>query len=168
MNDGFTITNNFEVPKISIDVTKTWVDGDGNSPDHPEVEVALLADGEHTGKTIKLNETNAWKASFDDLDKIKQDGTAIKYSVEEVSVPEHFTAKVSGTAKDGFVVTNTYKPVKEEPEKQKPADKDEPTSNKKDTSKKVIPAAGDNNPAPYVMFLAISALGVLVVSRKFA
>src|SRR5699024_5287144 len=59
--DGFDITNSYTPEQTSINVVKAWEDAnnqDGIRPD--SVTVKLLADGEETGETIELNETNNW------------------------------------------------------------------------------------------------------------
>src|SRR5699024_9065536 len=67
-----------------------------------------LADGEETGQGAELNTDNNWQVDFTDLD-INKAGQAIAYTVEEVAV-EGYETTISGTAADGFVITNSYEP----------------------------------------------------------
>ena len=102
--NGYTITNTHEVKKTSIDVEKVWK----NTSNPPEIDVIikLLADGEEV-KSLALNEGNNWKGTFTDL-PVNKAGTAITYTIEEVKV-SGFTTKITGSADEGFVVTNTKK-----------------------------------------------------------
>ena len=111
-DDGsFTVTNTFTIPMKDIAVTKTWVDGQGNTPPHPEVEVKLIANGVDTGETVKLNEGNSWTASFANKPLVDNTGNAIDYSIEETVIPENFTAAYTGDIENGFNVTNTFEPA---------------------------------------------------------
>ena len=58
-------------------------------------------------KQPTLNAANSWQHTFTDLDKFDEDGTLINYTVEEEIIPG-YTAKITGTASDGFTITNTY------------------------------------------------------------
>lgn len=99
--DGFTITN-INREKVEIPVLKKWVGKEKES-----VDVKLLADGKDTGKTVKLEASSQWKGKFDNLLKYdEKDGHEIVYTVEEVKV-QGYKSVISGTAKDGFVITNT-------------------------------------------------------------
>ena len=101
---GYTITNTHEVKKTSIDVEKVWK----NTSNPPEIDVIikLLADGEEVN-SLTLNEGNNWKGTFSDL-PVNKDGVAITYTIEEVKV-SGFTTKITGSADEGFTVTNTKK-----------------------------------------------------------
>ncbi|MFR8849935.1 MAG: Cna B-type domain-containing protein, partial [Blautia faecis] len=52
---------------------------------------------------------NGWKGTFQDLDKYKK-GQEIKYTVVETTNVNGYTANVSGSAKDGYVITNIHTP----------------------------------------------------------
>src|SRR5690625_2663551 len=107
--DGFDITNSYTPEQTSINVVKAWEDAnnqDGNRP--ASITVKLLANGEETDKEVVLSEDNNWQADFSELD-VNANGEAIVYTVEEVTV-EGYETTISGTAADGFVITNTYEP----------------------------------------------------------
>lgn len=101
--------------KISVDVTKAWKD-DGNKegirPD--SVTIQLLADGKETGKTLKLSASNAWKGRFMSL-PWKKNGKTVQYSVKEAPI-DGYTSTISGTATEGYTVTNTLDAKSEETE----------------------------------------------------
>lgn len=96
--------------RIGIAVSKNWDDDgnrDGARPD--SVTVRLLADGTPTDRTLVLSEGNGWKGSFEGLRTHGDDDAEVAYTVTEEGVPEGYASVVSGTAKDGFTVTNSYK-----------------------------------------------------------
>ena len=91
----------------------------------PSATVKLFANGVDTGKSITLNAASAWKGSFSGLHKYA-DGSAIEYGVAEVAVPD-FQSAISGSAADGFTVTNTYDPVTDSGTTTTPAPNPTPT-----------------------------------------
>ena len=104
--DGFTITNKKnETPApetTSVSVTKKWV---GKTGDQAVVE---LYAGDEMVKTATLTEKEGWHHTFTDLDKKDSFGKEIKYSVKEKTI-SGWQSSVSGTAENGFVITNTWK-----------------------------------------------------------
>lgn len=165
VNEGnsWTLTNTLVNPSISIPVTKVWADGDNKDGIRPDaVTIRLLADGEDTGKTVVLNDSNAWNAEFSDVPTFNMLGQEIVYSVDEIQV-EGYTSEISGSAREGFVVTNTHEPVSppivpEEPRPTEPA--------KPQTPRGRLAVTGANT----VMFGALSAAllvaGVLTWRRR--
>ena len=104
---SFDIVNTHTPEKISLDGMKKWEDNndqDGIRPD--SVTMKLLADGKDTGKTAIASKANGWKYSFTNLDKYKENGTEIEYTVEEAAV-DGYTTTVNGTT-----VTNSHIPEK--------------------------------------------------------
>ena len=118
--EGFTVTNTYTPGKTQIDVSKVWDDEDDQDNIRPtSVTVKLVADGIDTGKTLTLSEANSWSGTFTDLDAMKR-GKEIKYTVEENLTDVitgtdglgTYAVKVSGSAEEGFTVTNTHRPEK--------------------------------------------------------
>ena len=98
--------------KVSISVEKKWEDAENQDGKRPEsITVKLLADDVETDKQLTLKASEGWKGSFDNLDEYK-DGKKIKYTIKEVSVGERYTSVISGSAENGFKVTNTREPEK--------------------------------------------------------
>lgn len=96
--------------KTYVFVSKEWDDNndqDGKRPD--SITVKLLRNGEDTGKTVTLDAGNNWGGNFTDLKKY-DNGTEIQYSVEESSVPDGYTSTLSGSAKEGYILTNSHTP----------------------------------------------------------
>ena len=109
-NVDVTVTNAHTPETVTIPVTKTWVDNENATGARPAtVTVQLKADGEDVaGKMLTLSADGSWKGSFENLPKYKAgaEGQEVSYTVAEVAVPGYGTV-ISGTAADGFTVTNT-------------------------------------------------------------
>lgn len=107
--DGYHVTNKYTPGKTSVTVIKIWQDDDDSNGTRPdEITVALLADGQETGKTLTLSEENHWIGSFAGLDEYK-DGKKIVYTVRENPV-DGYEAAITGDAQTGFTITNTNAP----------------------------------------------------------
>ena len=106
--NGYNVKNSYTPGKISIQVTKAWEDKSNQDGKRPNsVTIKLLADGaEVNGKTLTLSKANNWTGSFTDLDEYKA-GKKIEYTVKEEAVGNGYVSVITGSAKDGFVVTNT-------------------------------------------------------------
>ena len=143
MASGFTVTNT-NIEKINVNVTKKWV---GKAKD--SVKVKLIADGTEKQEATLSAATN-WKHEFDNLPKYAEtDGHKIVYTIKEVSI-DGYKSVISGSAEDGFTITNT----KETP---------------KVPNKSKSPKTGDSsNVSLYICVLISSllALIVLIVRRK--
>ena len=110
--DGTNIKNSYTPGKVSIKVTKAWEDKDNQDGKRPtSVTIKLFANGVETGDKLTLTKENGWKGSFDNLDEYK-DGKKIDYTVKEETVGNGYESKVTGSAKEGFTVTNTREPEK--------------------------------------------------------
>lgn len=107
-DDGFVITNENTVDKISIPVEKKW---SGDALD--SVTVKLLANGEEV-QEIELNKANNWKHIFANLQKYDNNNNEIKYTVKEVgedngyleSGDKLFKVSYDGSADSGFTILN--------------------------------------------------------------
>ena len=99
-----------ESSKMDIHVEKEWAGVSAGDPLPASVTVTLTRDGDAAfKKTAILNSANDWQADFTDLRKYDDAGNAYVYRVNEDKV-NGYTAKVTGNAAEGFVVTNTYDP----------------------------------------------------------
>ena len=86
---------------MNVPVEKKWV-----GPAADKATVRLLAGGADAGKSVELNESNGWKASFEGLPKYDASGSEIEYTVAEDAV-EGYDSAITGDAQGGFAVTNT-------------------------------------------------------------
>lgn len=164
-----------ELPR-EISVTKSWNDDDDSAGKRPgKVQVQLVADGEPYGDPVVLDESGDWSYTWENLAWHK-DGKEIAYGVQEIDLPEGYTATVEGDADEGFTITNTFS---EQEEKTNPA----PTSNDKanegtpkasaskvQTKASKLPKAGDG--AHDMVFglcalcLAGAACGAMAIRRR--
>src|SRR5699024_2158 len=96
------LQNEVDVTQATTEVTveKVWQGSEKES-----VTIKLLADGEEK-ESVDLTVNEDWKHTFEDLQKYKSDGTEIEYTVEEVEI-DGYTSEITGSAEDGFTVTNT-------------------------------------------------------------
>ena len=109
--DGLVITNSYEWEKTSVSVEKVWEDKndqDGKRPD--EIKVELYAN-DKKAETVTLKESNGWKHTWNDLPK-NEAGVPINYTVKEVlddeTKEEYPTVSITGTAAEGYTITNTH------------------------------------------------------------
>lgn len=105
---GFEITNTHAPETISISGSKTWLD-DGEA-DRPEsITINLYKKSSDVAvKTVTVTQAEDWKWSFTDLAKY-ENGTVIEYYITEDLLTD-YSAKITGNAENGFVVTNTHTP----------------------------------------------------------
>ncbi|KXT82539.1 Alcohol dehydrogenase [Streptococcus oralis] len=158
--DGkYTITNKRTPEKIAVKGKKIWNDEnnkDGIRPD--SITVKLLADGKETDKTVKVTKAtalsdNEWAYEFTGLDRYKENGQEIKYSVVEVPV-DGYTSEV-----EGFNITNTHTP-----EKPTPGKPNEPGKPKKGGE---LPNTGsESNQVALVAGIALLGLGTGFLARR--
>jgi len=124
------LTNEFdgkhdgEVPenKITIRVTKVWQ----TAQEHPgSVKVQLYKGGIPQGQPVTLDAGNNWTHEWMELNEKDV------WTVDEVEVPAGYIKSISGTAKDGFVVTNRRdnEPPPDPPDPPDPRDPPDPSAN---------------------------------------
>ncbi|MGT2563676.1 Cna B-type domain-containing protein [Streptococcus viridans] len=153
--DGkYTITNKHTPLKTTVKGKKIWKDEDNKDGIRPSsVTVKLLADGKETGQTATVSETNGWTYEFTGLDRY-QEGKEIPYTVEEVNVPDGYTASV-----EGYNITNTHTP-----EKPTPGKPNEPGKPKKGGE---LPNTGsESNQVALVTGIALLGLGTGFLARR--
>ena len=103
-----TITNQYTPKTIDITVKKVWNDVNDKDKLRPaNVTVHILANGKEV-ESFELSEENKWTATLE-AQPAKKDGKDIVYTVTEDAVASYTTA-ISGSAKDGFTVTNSHTP----------------------------------------------------------
>ena len=90
---------------FSVTVAKIWDDSDNADGIRPKsVSVTLLRNGNKLN-TISLSRENGWKHTFLNLS-----GNKASYTIEETPV-DGYTASYSGSASEGFVITNSHSAV---------------------------------------------------------
>jgi hypothetical protein len=118
----------FDVPVVSyiactkIDVQKIWDDSNNRYNTRPDSVTVVLKDGDGNEWTLVLNESGEWKGTFGhlpgeasdmhipDSKLVEVEGerklVPITYSLKELDVYGYESA-VTGSASDGFTITNT-------------------------------------------------------------
>ena len=87
-----------------LTIEKVWKDNNDKEGKRPSsIKFAILVDGKEA-ETGEIRQNMSWKATIDLA--ILQDST---YEVVEKDVPDGYEANVTGSVKDGFVITNTLK-----------------------------------------------------------
>ena len=109
--EGLDITNTHTPGETSVTVTKAWNDSENQDGKRPNsVKVQLYADDKPEGEAVELSESNKWTYTWSKL-AAKKAGKDITYTVKETSeLPEGYTSEVSGSAKEGFTITNSHTP----------------------------------------------------------
>lgn len=110
------ITNKYRnLSEISMyqQVTKRWIDRDNPSSHPTEVSVKLIKNGDVIGEPIKLNDSNQWTATIDNLRKYDNEENLIDYSWEEIdqiSDYESIKSDPSATSDGGYIteISNIY------------------------------------------------------------
>lgn len=102
-------------PSRNITLSTEWDDHDNQDGIRPEnVTLQLKADGEAVGDgiTVKADSEGNWTKTWSNLPVNKEGavGQAVVYTVEESNLRAEYTQKTTGTAKDGFTITNSYTP----------------------------------------------------------
>ena len=112
-----TLTNTHDIELTEATVKKVWDDADDQDGKRPEtLSIKLLGDGKAVQKddkdvVVTLSESTEWSATVEGL-PLNDKGTAIKYTWEEVDLPD--TYELTDTSKEGTVttLTNTHTPEK--------------------------------------------------------
>jgi hypothetical protein len=103
-SNNFNIINTHITENTTIEVSKIWNDTNNQDGIRPNNIVIGLYDNNELIQTAILNTSNNWIYLFDNLPKYKN-GTLIRYSVEEIDVPNNYTASYNGNT-----IINTHIP----------------------------------------------------------
>lgn len=108
--NGYNITNSY-TPELTVaTVTKAWNDANNQDGNRPEsIDVQLTGDGELVGDVVELSEDNNWTYSWGEL-PLNNDGTAINYSVEELTELDRYEITVDDENHGNIIITNAYTP----------------------------------------------------------
>ncbi len=113
--DGYpvvTITNSYSPEKTYVSGQKIWNDGDDQDKIRPaQVTVRLYADNVKVDQTTAYANTG-WAWSFTGLDKYKNNGQPIVYTVDEAEVASGYSVEIKKVKdKDNeYTITNTHVP----------------------------------------------------------
>jgi hypothetical protein len=138
--NGYTQTVTNTSVYTTLHVQKKWDHGTQNEEDWPNaVSISLLADGKEVYSGV-LYDGNDWAGTFYDMPIYNEDGSVIKYTVDELDVNGYKKSNdgISGNSSEGYEVTflNTYN----EPT---PSPTPTPTPTPDDSTKYAAPDTGD-------------------------
>ena len=111
-----TITNTFERPEDTIEVTatKVWADNNDGAEKRPESIMLLLKEGSKNVDAHKIDvdnavegDTNRWNYTFTGVDKYDENGQEIVYTADEAEVTSG-DLKFYNKTIEGLTVTNTF------------------------------------------------------------
>ncbi len=109
--DGtYTITNTLQTTDISV--IKVWNDDENRDGTRTgAVQVQLKAGEENVGEAVTLDDEDDWTFTWEDL-PVYVNGEKVDYTIEEVEIPDKYTASyTSETDDDGnvtFTMVNTH------------------------------------------------------------
>ena len=107
--NGYDVTNSHFSERITVYARKTWTDK-GNETSRPgQITLNLFADGKKIrSQTVDVSAEDYYniKYPFTGLDKYRDHGTRIKYTITEEPVTNY------ATSANGVFVVNTYAPEK--------------------------------------------------------
>lgn len=112
---GMNVSNEYTPGKTQVNVYKMWDDlGDNDGKRPGRVKVQLYADGADTGKSLVLDEDNGWMGSFTDINKYRDGGVLIDYTIEEDPVDGYETSYVRGEddQSDSWLIVNRHEAEK--------------------------------------------------------
>ena len=142
-----------EMKTVFASVRKVWNDDHNRDGLRPiALTIDLLANGEATGKSVTLNQSNSWSATLNDLPMVDAEQKDIVYSWSEREPGNGY--KLTGTAVNGTLttLTNTYVPEKTTMSVQKVWDDDNNAAQKRPASIRVqLFADGKTEGEPVVL-----------------
>ena len=108
IENGFIISNSNTTDKTSVTVTKKWEDDKNRDGLRPaSIQVQLYANETAQGYLVALNDENSWTYTFENLNAYA-DKKLIVYTVEEIGVPAGYESETTGSADEGYIITNTH------------------------------------------------------------
>ncbi|MDO5132074.1 MAG: Cna B-type domain-containing protein [Eubacteriales bacterium] len=105
---SFTITNTTDGSYINIPVTKVWEGDEAVKSDRPDSVTVRLYRGGEEADSMSVYASNGWKGIFRGVPGKDENGQPISYTLKEDKVSGYEEAGITGSAEEGFTVTNTY------------------------------------------------------------
>ena len=105
---SFIVTNSIDENIINIPVTKVWQGDEGKENDRPDSVNVRLYNGDELVDTITIYGSNGWRGAFRGIPKADEKDQPISYTVKEDKVSGYAEPVVTGSAEEGFTVTNSF------------------------------------------------------------
>ena len=110
LGNAFTIMNAHTPETTHVSVAKAWDDADNNDNIRPtSVSVQLVSSDGVEHDPVTLSASNDWNYAWNDL-PVYVAGEKIEYGVVELDPAAGYTPVVSGSAAEGFTITNKHVP----------------------------------------------------------
>ena len=105
----FNVINTHIPEKTAVSFNKVWNDDENRDGIRPEeITVILVKDGKDTSISKTVSGPN-FSGTFDNLDKYRNEGTEIIYSIKEAEV-EGYTTEIAPGQETNYIITNTHIP----------------------------------------------------------
>ena len=105
-----TIDLTAKLEETEITVTKQWQDSNNQDGIRPLSVEVILKNGNTEVDRATLNESNKWTYTFTGLVKKDENGTDIKYTVEEREVPSGYQKQIVENPTGTFTIINSHTP----------------------------------------------------------
>ena len=106
--EGFNITNKPDGSLINIHVAKVWEGDNGHTDDRPEMITVRLMNGSEEVMSLELKKADNWEGFFRAVPAFDSEAQPINYTLVEDKVGGYIDGIITGSAADGFTVTNTF------------------------------------------------------------
>lgn len=152
------VTNLERRSLINISVTKEWEGTEGTKA------VVHLFAGDQEIDSVELT-SGSWTHVFTGLPETDEDGNIIEYTVTE-DAATGYTAEITGSAQDGFIITNTEietpSPEDDTDESPETPEEDEGTQ----TSEKAPNTGDDSHVGDWTLIMLGSLAAAAVITRR--
>ena len=109
-SDKINITNKYSPEETSRTVVKTWTDENDKDKIRPaSIKIQLYKDGVALGTPAVVKSSEKWSYTWTGLDKYRDGGIEVIYTIKEVDVPNGYTPRYSeDKATNSFKVNNLH------------------------------------------------------------
>ena len=116
IDEGYKVTNKFEVPdeKITVKVKKVWEDSNNAANKRPTaIKIQLKNNAAIVREERVTGSGNEWTYTFENVAKYNGYGDVINYTVEEIEEQtedlKFYEKKITGDKDSEYVITNKFK-----------------------------------------------------------
>ena len=106
--EGFNVTNRPDGSLMNVHVKKVWTGDENHEDDRPENITVRLMNGTEEAKTLELSKADGWEGFFKAVPAYDSEGQQISYTLEEDEVGGYQAGVVTGSASEGFTITNAF------------------------------------------------------------
>ena len=107
-SEGFVVTNTPDDSHMNVHVTKVWEGDEENENCRPGSVTVRLFNGDEETAVLEITEDKDWKGVIPGVPKADDEGQPIAYTLKEDPVGAYAEGEVTGSAEEGFTVTNRF------------------------------------------------------------